>query len=70
MAARAKSYRVLKITGKDAQHSKLHNNAQVDKALINFLWGKYQKNQTQKNSASDFFITSGYDDNGDYLNIV
>ncbi|MBV0921517.1 alpha/beta hydrolase [Limosilactobacillus reuteri] len=40
VAARAKSYRVLKITGKDAQHSKLHNNAQVDKALINFLWGK------------------------------
>lgn len=37
---RAKSYRVLKITGKDAQHSKLHDNAQVDKALINFLWGK------------------------------
>lgn len=37
VAARAKSYCVLKITGKDAQHSKLHNNAQVDKALINFL---------------------------------
>lgn len=37
VAARAKSYRVLKITGKDTQHSKLHNNAQVDKALINFL---------------------------------
>ena len=37
VAARAKSYRVLKITGKDTQHSKLHNNTQVDKALINFL---------------------------------
>ncbi|MBB1079642.1 alpha/beta hydrolase [Limosilactobacillus sp. STM2_1] len=40
VGSRAKSYRVLKITGKDAQHSKLHDNAQVDKALINFLWGK------------------------------
>ena len=40
VGTRAKSYRVLKITGKDAQHSKLHDNAQVDKALINFLWGK------------------------------
>ncbi|MCD7124898.1 alpha/beta hydrolase [Limosilactobacillus caviae] len=40
VGSRAKSYRVLKITGKDAQHSKLHDNAQVDKAIINFLWGK------------------------------
>ena len=32
------TYRVLKINGKNAQHSKLHENAQVDKALIKFLW--------------------------------
>ncbi|KRN28079.1 hypothetical protein IV38_GL001529 [Lactobacillus selangorensis] len=37
---RAKSYRNLEIDGKQAQHSKLHSNAQVDKALINFLWAK------------------------------
>lgn len=35
---RAKSYRELEIHGKNAQHSKLHNNAQVNQALINFLW--------------------------------
>lgn len=34
------TYRVLKINGKNAQHSKLHENAQVDKALIKFLWNK------------------------------
>ena len=34
------SYRVLKINGKNAQHSKLHENAQVDQALIKFLWNK------------------------------
>ena len=37
---RAKSYQVVTIKGKDAQHSKLHSNAQVDRALIQFLWGK------------------------------
>ena len=37
---RAKSYRVMKFTGKNARHSKLHENAQVDKALIMFLWNK------------------------------
>ena len=40
VADRAKSYRVIKFTGKNAQHSKLHENAQVDKALIKFLWNK------------------------------
>lgn len=35
---RAKSYRELMIRGKGGQHSKLHNNAQVNRALINFLW--------------------------------
>ena len=34
---RAKSYRNLMIKGKNAQHSKLHNNQEVNKALINFL---------------------------------
>lgn len=34
------TYRVLKINGKNAQHSKLHENSQVDKALIKFVWNK------------------------------
>lgn len=38
VAARAKSYRNLMIKGKDAQHSKLHNNQEVNKAIIKFLW--------------------------------
>lgn len=37
---RAKSYRQVVIHGKNAQHSKLHSNKNVDKLLINFLWGK------------------------------
>ncbi|MQS98164.1 alpha/beta hydrolase [Companilactobacillus halodurans] len=37
---RAHSYREEKIVGKMAQHSKLHENKQVDKLLINFLWKK------------------------------
>lgn len=40
VADRAKSYQVVKIKGKNAQHSKLHNNPQVDKVLIKFLWNK------------------------------
>ena len=40
VADRAKSYRVVKFTGKNAQHSKLHENAEVDKTLIKFLWNK------------------------------
>ncbi|RVU70499.1 alpha/beta hydrolase [Lactobacillus xujianguonis] len=35
---RAKSYRELMIRGKGGQHSRLHNNAQVNRALVNFLW--------------------------------
>lgn len=35
---RSKSYRELMIRGKGAQHSRLHNNAQVNRALVNFLW--------------------------------
>lgn len=38
--ARAKSYREKRIVGADAQHSKLHENAQVDQALIKFIWHK------------------------------
>ncbi|EHJ51921.1 alpha/beta hydrolase [Streptococcus macacae] len=37
---RAKSYKEHKFTGKMASHSNLHENPQVDKMLINFLWGK------------------------------
>ncbi|KRN58332.1 alpha/beta hydrolase [Limosilactobacillus secaliphilus] len=37
---RAKSYRQVVIHGRRAQHSKLHSNKQVDKLLIDFLWGK------------------------------
>lgn len=35
---RAKSYREVEIKGKNAQHSKLHENKEVDQLLINFLW--------------------------------
>ncbi|MCZ2491378.1 alpha/beta hydrolase [Dellaglioa carnosa] len=35
-----KSYKELKITGENAQHSKLHSNDKVDQAVIQFLWGK------------------------------
>ena len=34
------TYRVLKINGRYAQHSKLHENREVDRALIKFLWNK------------------------------
>ena len=37
---RARSYQEVEITGKMAQHSKLHENKEVDKILIKFLWGK------------------------------
>lgn len=35
---RAKSYRELKINGKNAQHSKLHHNVEVNNAIIKFLF--------------------------------
>lgn len=35
---RAKSYREVEIKGKNAQHSKLHENEEVDHLLIDFLW--------------------------------
>ena len=40
VADRARSYRLVKFTGKNAQHSKLHENIQVDNVLIKFLWDK------------------------------
>lgn len=40
LKGRYKSYQELEIKGKKGQHSQLHENAQVDKALINFLWKK------------------------------
>ncbi|GEO69691.1 alpha/beta hydrolase [Levilactobacillus acidifarinae] len=38
VAGRAKSYRTKQLFGASAQHSRLHNNAHVDKLLISFLW--------------------------------
>lgn len=40
VAAQAKSYQEKKIVGPNAQHSKLHENQQVDQILIKFLWNK------------------------------
>ncbi|WP_421017156.1 alpha/beta hydrolase [Furfurilactobacillus cerevisiae] len=40
VADRAKSYREQKISGKRAKHTLLHNNAQVDRILTDFLWAK------------------------------
>lgn len=38
VANRAKSYHEVEIKGKNAQHSKLHDNNQVNRELIDFLW--------------------------------
>lgn len=40
IASRAKSYQVVVFHGKNARHSKLHENPAVDKVLIKFLWNK------------------------------
>ena len=40
VANRAKYYHGIEINGRNAQHSRLHNNSQVDKVLIKFLWDK------------------------------
>ncbi|MCF6165574.1 Cell surface hydrolase [Furfurilactobacillus rossiae] len=40
IADRAKSYHERKITGTRAKHTLLHNNAQVDRMLADFLWAK------------------------------
>ena len=37
---KAKSYREELIKGKGGRHSKLHENEEVDKLLIDFIWGK------------------------------
>ncbi|WP_367294981.1 alpha/beta hydrolase [Levilactobacillus yonginensis] len=39
VAGRAKSYQERKIVGPNAQHSKLHDNVQVNRVLIKFLLG-------------------------------
>ena len=36
----AKSYKEVKISGRGGQHSRLHENSEVDKLLIDFLWRK------------------------------
>ena len=36
----AKSYQEERVTGPLAQHSQLHENPEVDRLLIDFLWGK------------------------------
>ena len=36
----AKSYQEKRVTGPLAQHSQLHENPEVDRLLIDFLWGK------------------------------
>nr|WP_208422896.1 alpha/beta hydrolase [Latilactobacillus fragifolii] len=33
-------YEVMKVNGKQAQHSKLHHNQQVNRKLIQFIWAK------------------------------
>ena len=40
VADRASSYQEKKINGRNAQHSKLHSNGEVDQVLIDFLWSK------------------------------
>lgn len=39
VADRAKSYQVIKITGNNTQHTKLHESNVVDEILIKYLWG-------------------------------
>ena len=38
VSKRARSYQEKEIRGPHAQHSKLHENRQVDRLLVNFLW--------------------------------
>ena len=38
VSKRARSYQEKEIRGSRAQHSKLHENRQVDRLLVNFLW--------------------------------
>ena len=40
MADKAKTYQTRLFTGDKAQHSQLHENPEVDQALIAFLWGQ------------------------------
>ncbi|MEB3363429.1 alpha/beta hydrolase [Lactobacillus sp. R2/2] len=38
VSKRARSYQEKEIRGPRAQHSKLHENTNVDRLLVNFLW--------------------------------
>lgn len=40
VSARARSYQEKEIYGEKAQHSNLHENIEVDRILVKFLWGK------------------------------
>lgn len=40
LRGKLKSYRELEIVGKKAQHSQLHENTQIDRAIGQFLWHK------------------------------
>lgn len=40
VSSRAHSYQEKEFHGKNAQHSKLHENEQVDQLLVKFLWGE------------------------------
>ena len=40
LVPQVKSYQEKRIVGPQAQHSKLHDNPQVDKLLVKFLWGR------------------------------
>lgn len=40
LVPQVKSYQEKRVVGPEAQHSKLHDNPQVDKLLVKFLWGR------------------------------
>ena len=40
LKGRARSYQELEIKGEKGQHSKLHESAKVDRAIIDFIWKK------------------------------
>ncbi|MBA1392891.1 alpha/beta hydrolase, partial [Lactobacillus sp. XV13L] len=40
IGSRALSYQEIKISGRNGQHSRLHENKQVDRILMHFLWNK------------------------------
>lgn len=42
VADRARTYTERRFTGRQARHSRLHDNPQVDQTLIKFLWGNHK----------------------------